>query len=49
MIREYRELVRLDPALARSLIEAGADGIAPIDVNPDARRCGIDATVLGVR
>jgi hypothetical protein len=42
VIREYRTLLRLDPALVKSLTTAGADGVSPIDVDPDARRCGID-------
>jgi hypothetical protein len=46
VIHEYRVLVRLDPALATSLITAGADGVSPIDVDPDARRCGIDRDAL---
>jgi hypothetical protein len=46
VIREYRVLVRLDPALATSLTTAGADGVSPIDVDPDARRCGIDRDAL---
>lgn len=46
VIREYRVLVRLDPTLATSLALAGADGVSPIDVDPDARRCGIDEDAL---
>jgi hypothetical protein len=46
VIREYRALVRLDPALATSLTTPGPDGVAPIEVDPDARRCGIDADAL---
>jgi hypothetical protein len=46
VIREYRDLVRSDPKLAASLIEARTDGVSPIDVNPDARRCGIDRAFL---
>jgi hypothetical protein len=47
IIREYRDLVRMDPTLAASLAQAGTDGVAPIDVDPDARRCGIDRAALG--
>jgi len=46
VIRGYRLLVRLDPALVTSLTTAGADGVSPIDVDPDARRCGIDRDAL---
>jgi hypothetical protein len=46
IIRQYRVLVRLDPALVTSLTTPGADGISPIDVDPDARRCGIDSDAL---
>jgi hypothetical protein len=46
VIREYRVLVRLDPTLIKSLTTAGADGVSPIDVDPDARRCGIDRDAL---
>jgi hypothetical protein len=46
VIREYRTLVRLDPTLATSLTTAGADGVSPVDVDPDARRCGIDRDAL---
>lgn len=46
VIREYRALVRLDPALVTSLSTRGPDGIAPIEADPDARRCGIDAVTL---
>jgi hypothetical protein len=46
VIREYRVLMRLDPALATSLTTPGADGVSPIDVDPDARRCGIDSDAL---
>jgi hypothetical protein len=44
--REYRILI-LDPKLATSLTTPGADGTAPIDVDADARRCGIDRGALG--
>jgi hypothetical protein len=47
VIREYRTLVRLDPALIGSLTKQGPDGVSPIDVDPDARRCGIDRDALG--
>jgi hypothetical protein len=46
VIREYRVLVRLDLTLATSLTTTGADGVSPIDVDPDARRCGIDRDAL---
>jgi hypothetical protein len=46
VIREYRVLVRLDPTLATSLTTVGADGVSPIDVDLDARRCGIDRDAL---
>jgi hypothetical protein len=46
VFREYRTLLRLDPTLVRSLTTAGADGVSPIDVDPDARRCGIDKDAL---
>ena len=46
VIREYRMLLRLDPALAAALVTPGADGVAPVDVDPDARRCGIDKEAL---
>jgi hypothetical protein len=46
VIREYRTLLRLDPTLVKSLTTAGADGVSPIDVDPDARRCGIDKDAL---
>jgi hypothetical protein len=41
-----RILMRLDPALATSLTTPGTDGASPIDVDPDARRCGIDSDAL---
>jgi hypothetical protein len=46
VIREYRALMRLDPTLAIALTTAGADGASPIDVDADARRCGIDRDAL---
>lgn len=46
VFREYRTLVRLDPTLVRSLTTAGPDGVSPIDVDPDARRCGIHKNAL---
>jgi hypothetical protein len=50
VIREYRALIRLDPRLATSLTTAGPDGASPIDVDADARRCGIDRdTLLAMR
>jgi hypothetical protein len=42
VIHEYRTLLRLDPTLVKSLTTAGPDVVSPIDVHPDARRCGID-------
>jgi hypothetical protein len=44
--RDYRILVRLDPMLVRSLTTPRADGVSPIDVDPDARRCGIHKQAL---
>jgi hypothetical protein len=46
VVHEYRTKLRLDPALLTALTTAGADGISLIDVDPDARRCGIDKDVL---
>ena len=46
VIREYRALIQLDPRLATLLTTVGADGAAPIDVDADARRCGIDRDAL---
>jgi hypothetical protein len=46
VVAEYRTLLRLNPTLLASLTTAGADGISPIDVDPDARRCGIDQDAL---
>jgi len=50
VIREYRALIRLDPRLATLLTTAAADGASPIDIDADARRCGIDRdALLGMR
>jgi hypothetical protein len=46
--REYRGLVRQDPVLVTALTTAGGDRVSPVDVDPDARRCGIDGDVLRV-
>lgn len=46
VVRSYRALVRSDPRLASLLTTAGTDGVAPIDVDPDARRCGIGRRAL---
>jgi hypothetical protein len=46
--REYRGMVRQDPVLVIALTTAGADRVSPVDVDPDARRCGIDGDVLRV-
>jgi hypothetical protein len=46
VVRGYRALVRADPRLATLLTTAGPDGVAPIDVDPDARRCGIGRRAL---
>ena len=43
--RDYRTLV-LDPTLVRALTTPRADGVAPIDVDPDARRCGLHKQAL---
>jgi hypothetical protein len=46
VIREYQALIRLDPRLAASLSTPGTAGTAPIDVDADARRCGIGRDAL---
>ena len=46
IIRGYRALVRQDPQLVKLLTTAGADGVSPIGVDPDARRCGIGKDAL---
>jgi hypothetical protein len=46
VIRDYRVLLRSDPKLVKLLTTTGADGVAPINVDPDARRCGVGRDVL---
>lgn len=46
VIRSYRALLRSDPKLTRWLTLADADGVSPVDVDPDARRCGIGKRTL---
>jgi hypothetical protein len=46
VIREYRTLIRLDPELLALLTKAKPGDVPPIEVDPDARRCGIDSEVL---
>lgn len=46
VVERYRRLALQDPALLAALAIPGPDGISPIEVNPDARRCGISAATL---
>jgi hypothetical protein len=46
VIRNYQILLRSDPKLAKLLTTVGPDGVSPIGVDPDARRCGVGRDVL---
>lgn len=46
IVHHYVDAIHADPTLLKVLTSPAANGKEPIEIDPDAKRCGIDAAVL---
>ncbi|MCO8275098.1 hypothetical protein M1L60_31415 [Actinoplanes sp. TRM 88003] len=46
VFEHYRRIVRLDLRTLEALVATGSDGVAPIEADPEARRCGVNEAAL---
>jgi hypothetical protein len=46
IVHHYVDIIHADPTLLKVLTSPATNGKEPIEIDPDAKRCWIDATVL---
>jgi hypothetical protein len=48
IVMRYQRLVAANPMRVRALTMRGRDDVSPVSVDPDARRCAINARILRI-